>query len=64
MAAKKLGLKEVPILLVEHLTEAQKRAYIIADNRLALAGAGVAGHLGTRSLMMLKDKYGFKDYER
>ena len=36
MAAKKLGLKEVPILLVEHLTEAQKRAYIIADNRLAL----------------------------
>ena len=36
MAAKKLGLEEVPILLVEHLTEAQKRAYIIADNRLAL----------------------------
>ena len=36
MAAKKLGLKEVPVLLVEHLTEAQKRAYIIADNRLAL----------------------------
>lgn len=31
---------------------------------MALAGAGVAGHLGTRSLMMLKDKYGLKDYER
>ena len=31
---------------------------------MALAGAGVAGHLGTRSLIMLKDKYGFKDYER
>ena len=30
---------------------------------MALAGAGVAGHLDTRSLMMLKDKYGFKDYE-
>ena len=30
---------------------------------MALAGAGVAGHWGTRSLMMLKDKYGFKDYE-
>ena len=30
---------------------------------LALAGAGVAGHLGTRSLMMLRDKYGLKDYE-
>jgi len=36
MAAKKLGLKEVPVLLAEHLSEAQKRAYIIADNRLAL----------------------------
>lgn len=31
---------------------------------MSLAGAGVAGHLGTRSLMMLKDKYGLKDYER
>ena len=32
--------------------------------KVLLAGAGVAGHLGTRTLMMLKDKYGFKDYER
>ena len=31
---------------------------------MSLAGAGVAGNLGTRSLMMLKDKYGLKDYER
>ena len=31
---------------------------------MSLAGAGVTGHLGTRSLMMLKDKYGLKDYER
>ena len=41
--------------------------FFVATNMpiiLALAGAGVAGHLGTRSLMMLKDKYGFKDYER
>ena len=34
-AAHKLGLKEVPCLRVEHLTEAQKRAYILADNKLA-----------------------------
>jgi DNA modification methylase len=34
-AAKRMGLKEVPCIRVEHLTEAQKRAYIIADNRLA-----------------------------
>jgi hypothetical protein len=36
MAAKKLGLKEVPTIEASHLTEAQKKAYIIADNRLAL----------------------------
>ena len=36
MAAKKLGMKQVPVLLADHLTEAQKRAYVIADNRLAL----------------------------
>ncbi len=36
MAAKEEGYKEVPCIFAEHLTEAQKRAYIIADNRLAL----------------------------
>ena len=34
-AAKKLGLETVPCVRLEHLTEAQKRAYILADNRLA-----------------------------
>lgn len=33
-AAKKLDLKEVPCLFVEGLTEAQRKAYILADNRL------------------------------
>ena len=38
-AAKLLGLTEVPTICLEHLTEDQLRAYIIADNRLAeLAG--------------------------
>ncbi len=36
LAAKEEGITEVPCVFVEHLTEAQKRAYIIADNRLAL----------------------------
>ena len=36
MAAKEEGIAEVPCVFVEHLTEAQKRAYILADNRLAL----------------------------
>ena len=36
MAAQKLGLDNVPCLRLAHLTEAQKRAYVIADNKLAL----------------------------
>jgi DNA modification methylase len=36
LAAKEEGIGEVPCVFAEHLTEAQKRAYIIADNRLAL----------------------------
>jgi len=36
MAAQSLGLAEVTCIRLGHLTEAQKRAYIIADNQLAL----------------------------
>jgi DNA modification methylase len=36
MAAQKLGLATLPVIEAGHLSEAQKRAYIIADNRLAL----------------------------
>lgn len=36
MAAKKLGLAEVPAIEASHLTDAQRKAYIIADNKLAL----------------------------
>src|SRR5450432_2374755 len=36
LAARKLGLGEVPVIVLDHLSEAQKRAYIIADNQLAL----------------------------
>ena len=36
MAAKKLGMIEVPCIEAAHLTSAQRRAYVIADNRLAL----------------------------
>ncbi len=35
-AARKLGLKEVPAIRLGHLTDAQRKAYIIADNKLAL----------------------------
>lgn len=36
MAARKLGMADVPCIRLAHLTDAQKRAYIIADNKLAL----------------------------
>ncbi len=36
MAAQRLGLDDVPCIIADGWTEAQKRAYIIADNRLAL----------------------------
>lgn len=35
-AAKTLGLDTVPCIHIEHMTEAEKRAYVIADNKLAL----------------------------
>ncbi len=36
MAARKLNLEEVPTITLEGLSKAQKRAYVIADNKLAL----------------------------
>ena len=36
MAAKEEGIKEVPCVFVDYLTEAQKKAYILADNRMAM----------------------------
>jgi len=36
MAARKLGLKEVPCMRLSHLTETKRKAYILADNRIAL----------------------------
>lgn len=36
LAARKLGHNEVPIIELSHLTDTQKRAYIIADNKLSL----------------------------
>ena len=36
MASRKLGMTEVPCIRLGHLTDAQKRAYVIADNKLAM----------------------------
>src|ERR1700716_695288 len=36
LAARQLGLEDVPVIVLDHLSETQKRAHIIADNQLAL----------------------------
>lgn len=36
MAAKEEGIKEIPCVFVDYLTKAQKKAYILADNRMAM----------------------------
>ncbi|WP_294143857.1 site-specific DNA-methyltransferase [uncultured Clostridium sp.] len=36
LASKEEGIEEVPCVLVDYLTEAQKKAYILADNRMAM----------------------------
>src|ERR1039457_7517851 len=38
MAALKLGLEMVPVVVLDHLSEIQKRAYILANNKLAELG--------------------------
>lgn len=40
LAAQQLGLAEVPCIRLGHLTDNQRRAYILADNRLAEIGGG------------------------
>ncbi len=40
LAAEKLGMGEVPVILLGHLSPAQRRALVIADNQLAIEGAG------------------------
>ena len=39
LAARQLGMTEVPVIQLGHLTEAQRRAVVIADNQLAITGA-------------------------
>jgi hypothetical protein len=55
LAAGKLGLAEVPVIRIEHLSEAQKRAYFIADNQLALE-AGWDDALLAEELAWLRDE--------
>ena len=53
-AARKLNLTEVPCIRLEHLSETQRKAYILADNRIALNSGWEADLLSTE-LEELKD---------
>lgn len=68
LAARKLGYNKVPVIELKHMTEAQKRAYVIADNKLAL-NAGWDNNFLALELQDLKDQdfdltlLGFDDKE-
>lgn len=55
LAAQRLGLEVVPVVEIRHLSEAQKQAYLIADNRLAL-DAGWDAPLLTEHLLELREE--------
>jgi len=54
MAAKKLGMSEVPTITLAHLTDSQRKAYILADNRIAM-NSSWDNQLLTLELKDLKD---------
>src|SRR6266851_5663670 len=68
LAARKLNLAQVPVIVLDHLTENQKRAYILADNRLTL-NAGWDEEMLRLELQALEendfnlDLIGFSDQE-
>jgi DNA modification methylase len=68
LAARKLQLQEVLVIVLDHLTDAQKRAYILADNQLAL-NAGWDEELLRAELAALQEEdfnvrlIGFEDEE-
>ena len=47
LAAAQLGLDEAPVIVLDHLSEAQRRAYRIADNKLAESPWGASGFFET-----------------
>ena len=55
MAARKLGMDKVPVIELKDMTDAQKRAYVIADNKLAL-NAGWDNDFLTLELKDLEDE--------
>ena len=61
-AAKKLKMTEVPCLRLEHLTETQKKAYILADNRIALNSTWDEELLGLEMMALQDEGFELKDF--
>ena len=40
LAARQLGIAKIPVMVAAGWSEAQKRAYVLADNQLAITGSG------------------------
>jgi len=55
MAARKLGLQEVPTVDLSHLTPAQRRQYVVADNKLAL-NAGWDEEMLAAEIALMKEE--------
>jgi len=55
MAARKLGLEEVPTVDLSHLTPAQRRQYVVADNKLAL-NAGWDEEMLAAEIALMKEE--------
>jgi len=69
LAARKLDMDEVPVIVLKHLSPAQRRALVIADNQLAIEGAGWNEETLRIELALLQeedyslDLLGFEDAE-
>jgi ParB-like chromosome segregation protein Spo0J len=61
LAAKKLELKKVPCIRLEHLSESQKKAYILADNRIAL-NSGWDFEMLKMEVEDIKDNFDLKNF--
>ena len=55
LAARKLGMDKVPVVMLEHLTESERKAYVLADNRIAL-NSGWDTSMLSLELQDLQDK--------
>ena len=63
MAAKEEGIEEVPCVFVDYLTDAQKKAYILADNRMAMDAGWDDELLKIEDEKELADLFGVDDKE-